>query len=40
MGRKLKYSKEIKLEIAKRFLKGESPTYLANKYNIDGDLSR
>ncbi len=34
MGRKAKYSKEIKLEIVRRYLKGESPTYLANQYGI------
>jgi transposase len=34
MGRKAKYSKEIKLEIIKRYLKGESGSALANEYNI------
>lgn len=34
MGSKAKYEKEIKLEIVKRYLKGESPLGLANKYNI------
>ena len=32
MGRKAKYSKELKLEIVKRYLKGESPSALANEY--------
>ena len=30
MGRKIKYSKELKLEIVKRYLKGESASALAN----------
>ena len=34
MGRKVKYSKELKLEIIIRYLKGESPTALANEYNL------
>ena len=34
MGRKAKYSKEFKLEIVKRYLKGEGISYLANIYNI------
>ena len=34
MSRKAKYSKELKLEIIKRYLKGESPTALANEYNL------
>ena len=34
MGRKAKYSKELKIEIIKRYLNGESATSLANKYNI------
>ena len=34
MSRKLKYSKELKIEIIKRYLNGESATSLANKYNI------
>ena len=37
MGRKAKYSKELKLEIVKRYLKGESPSVLANKYCISSD---
>ncbi|MBQ7641310.1 MAG: hypothetical protein IJS83_02480 [Acholeplasmatales bacterium] len=34
MGRKAKYSKELKLEIAKRYLKGESASALANEYGM------
>jgi len=34
MGRKIKYSKELKLEIVKRYLKGESATALANEYRM------
>ena len=34
MGRKVKYSKELKLEIIKRYLNGESPTALVNEYNL------
>lgn len=34
MGRKAKYSKELKLEIVKRYLKGESPSALANEYAL------
>ena len=34
MGRKVKYSKELKLEIVKRYLKGESATALANEYEL------
>jgi transposase-like protein len=34
MGRKTKYSKEFKLEIVKRYLKGESASLLANEYSI------
>ena len=37
MGRKTKYSKELKLEIVKRYLKGESPSVLANEYCISSD---
>ena len=36
MGRKVKYSKELKIEIVKRYLKGESATALANEYEING----
>ena len=34
MGRKAKYSKELKLEIIERYLKGESNISLCNEYNI------
>ena len=34
MGRKAKYSKELKLEIVKRYLKGESSSVLANEYGL------
>lgn len=34
MGRKTKYSKELKLEIVKRYLKGESNILLCNEYKI------
>ena len=34
MGRKLKYSKELKLEVVKRYLKGESPSALAHEYGL------
>ena len=34
MRRKVKYSKELKLEIVKRYLKGEPATTLANEYSI------
>ena len=34
MGRKAKYSKELKLEIVKRYLKGESSHTLANEYKL------
>ena len=34
MGRKAKYSKELKLEIVKRYLKGETISYLANLYRL------
>ena len=40
MGRKAKYSKELKLEIIKRYLNGESSTQLANKYNMPSSMSR
>ena len=35
MGRKAKYSKELKLEIIKRYLDGESSTSLANEYGMN-----
>lgn len=34
MGRNPKYSKELKLKIVKRYLKGESTSYLAKEYNL------
>ncbi len=34
MGRKAKYSKELKLEIVKRYLSGESNVSLCSEYNI------
>lgn len=34
MGRKVKYSKELKLEIVKRYLNGESAISLANEYGM------
>ena len=34
MGRKAKYSKEFKLEIVKRYLKGESAISLGNEYRM------
>ena len=39
MGRKPKYSKELKLEIVKRYLKGESAKALANEYGMPKSLS-
>lgn len=36
MSRKIKYSKELKLEIVRRFLKGESVAFLANEYSLEG----
>lgn len=35
MGRKTKYSKELKLEIVKRYLKGESAVTLAKEYDFN-----
>ena len=34
MSRKLKYSKELKLEIIKRYLNGESASFLVNEYDM------
>ncbi len=34
MSRKIKYSKELKLAIVKRYLKGESSTSLSNEYGM------
>ncbi len=41
MGRNAKYSKELKLEIIKRYLKGESALALANEYVLpkSGEIS-
>ena len=39
MSRKLKYSKELKIEIIKRYLNGESATSLANDYNMPKYMS-
>ena len=36
MSRKARYSKELKLEVVKRFLKGESASFLANEYGVVG----
>lgn len=36
MSRKIKYSKELKLEIVRRYLKGESTSLLANEYSLGG----
>ena len=40
MGRKAKYSKELKLEIVKRYLKGESANQLANEYSLSKSGAR
>ena len=40
MGRKAKYSKELKLEIVKRYLKGESAISLANEYDMSYNMRR
>ena len=34
MSKKARYSKELKLEIVKRYLNGESPLSLANEYGL------
>ena len=39
MGRKAKYSKELKLEIVKRYLKGESGSSLANEYGMPKSMA-
>ena len=39
MGRKVKYSKELKLEIVKRYLNGESSNALANEYELPTSYS-
>lgn len=38
MGRKAKYSKELKLKIVKRYLKGESAAALANEYEMPASM--
>ena len=38
MSRKTKYSKELKLKIIKRYLKGESASVLANEYNMPNSM--
>lgn len=40
MSRKAKYSKELKLEIIKRYINGESATLLANEYDFNGCHAR
>lgn len=39
MGRKSKYSKELKIEIVKRYLSGESASKLATEFCLDGKHS-
>lgn len=39
MGRKAKYSKELKLEIVKRYLKGESASALVNVYRMPKSMN-
>ena len=39
MGRKIKYSKELKLEIVRRYLKGESALLLANEYGMPKSMA-
>jgi transposase-like protein len=39
MGRKQKYSKEVKLEIVRRYISGESATTLADEFRITGKWS-
>ena len=36
MGRKARYSKELKLEVIRRYLNGESASFLVNEYGIIG----
>ena len=38
MGRKAKYSKELKLKIIKRYIKGESASALASEYNMPNSM--
>jgi len=39
MGRKAKYSKEFKLEIVKRYLKGKSGSSYANEYGMSKSMT-
>lgn len=39
MGRKAKYSRELKLEIIKRYIQGESASILANEYGLTNSMS-
>lgn len=39
MGRKAKYSKELKLEIVRRYIEGESASQLAEEFSIEGKYS-
>ena len=38
MGRKAKYNKELKLEIIKRYIRGESASVLANEYRMTSNM--
>ena len=40
MGRKTKYSKDLKLEIIRRYINGESSTVLANEYGMTSNMRR
>ena len=40
MGRKIKYSKGLKIEIVKRYLKGESASSLANEYGMPKSMAK
>ena len=40
MGRKAKYSRKLKLEIVKRYLKGESALALANEYGMPKSMEK
>ena len=40
MSRKLKYSKELKLEIINRYLRGESPKMLADEYKLPSSYNK
>lgn len=39
MGRKAKYGKELKLDIIKRYIKGESALLLSKEYNMPSSMS-